>query len=78
MVTNRTSLLAERSTTLRSLCSFVQRPGRNISWKFVSSTDNEDGSLQIEFESKIKNSGRKYHLNAVVTPNGEYYHYSVS
>lgn len=76
MVTSFSSVPNSKDVAVKFFVSSIQR-SPIIEWKLVSGTASDDGSFTAEFESKIKNSDRKYHLATLVTPHGESHHYSV-
>lgn len=76
MVTPFNSVPDTEDLSLKNYVSRIQR-SPIIEWKLVSGTASDDGSFTAEFESKIKNSDRKYHLATLVSPHGESHHYSV-
>jgi len=64
------------NSSLKRLVSSVLRH-TNFHWKFVSGTVLSDDECTASFDSKIEGSDKNYRLSAKVTPNGEYYAYSV-
>lgn len=61
---------------IKSHVSFILGNDQYIKWNMVSCSVDDD-RCSSEFDSPVDNSERKHHLSCVVTPDGEYHHYSV-
>ena len=64
------------NSKLKRHVSSVLRLDQYIRFKLISCSEDDDRCYS-EFERPIDNSDQKYHLSCVVTPGGEYHHYSV-
>lgn len=64
------------NSELKSHVSFVLGNNQYIKWNMVSCSVDDDRCIS-EFVSPIDYSDDKHHLSCVVTPDGEYHHYSV-